>query len=936
MITSKKKKTASIRGIVQAKEDRAQLNENKLVSILCDAKNHAGVMLDVGAHYGGSLIPFADAGWKVIAFEPDPNNRSQLQNCPTVINKDVEVVAAAVGSEEKSDVKIFASNESSGVSGLSPFLETHEEVCRVPLLRLDTEIKKRNLKHINYLKVDVEGHEMDVLKGLNLDENSPDFIQLEYEDFKTQSLGYTSHDLCKVLDDQGYKILVSEWWPIQKYGIRHSWKEIYYYNGDIPSDSWGNLIAYKNDIPISSLEQALVASIELESPINLPGPNSRDENTHEKEKSTKKIVPEPSIGTFLKNCFTHNWLITAIIILLMVAIPVSVFTLSGSTEFTLIFSLILIILTASLLSLSFSQYSNNYFVDLSDSLDLKLLGYTNELGTKFSWLKTNSESERRKISREQRVIRDELIDELNRIKEHSRLQDRSSENIENSLGEQIRKLERVRSSLNSFYDDLQKTREWVSKLARTSNALKLDVVQQKELISTTSDFLAKQIKENELSLIAQNEIASKTADNLGDVANALNELSSFVDEQKTALHTLTQNIAKAKSKSDIHETALVDLETKLKANSQKLSDAEVLVSSAEKNHNAFKFSSESTHASILAQLDTADEQIKQLKKTSEASREMLKESIKASSENLKKSIKASSENLEESIKASSETLEKSIEEINNSSSDLKSTIDLLSDKTNYLNKLFLNTPTSNAAVIRQHQRFLSSTDISHFIEKWAVLLNLEINTHSLSYLAFQIGKIEDQCLGRLATGISTSILRVLSLRSIKKKSVSVLEIGTLFGISAIAFNRLGSTAGGKVSVTMIDPLAGYYDKGDNDPITGIPVSKETLTTNLRLSGIPKSGFKILQGLSQDQKILDSVSNNKYDYILIDGDHSYEGVKRDFDLYIDKIKKNGLVLFDDYDTPEWPEIKNYVDKEILIRKDIQLVGSDWRTAIFKKT
>ena len=590
MIKSKKKKTAPIRGIVQAKENLAQLNENKLVSILCDVNKHAGVMLDVGAHYGGSLIPFADAGWKVVAFEPDPNNRSHLLNNPSVINKDVEVVAAAIGSEEKSDVKIFASNESSGVSGLSPFLETHEEVCRVPLLRLDTEIKKRELKHIRYLKVDVEGHEMDVLKGLNLDENSPDFIQLEYEDFKTQSLGYTSHDLCTVLGDKGYKILVSEWWPIQKYGIRHSWKQIYHYNGDIPSDSWGNLIAYKNDIPASSIEKALIASIELESPVNLPGSNSRDENTSEKDGLTKNTIPKPSIGQFLKSCFTNNWLATSIIILLLLAVPVSVFTLTGSTAFTLVFSLILIVLAASLLSFSFSQYSNNYFADLSDSLDIKLLGYTNELGTKFSWLKTNSESERRKILHAQRTQGDELKDELDRIKAHSQFQDNTTEKIENSL-------ERVRSTLNSFYDDLQKTREWVSKLGRNSNALKNDIVQQKDLIKATSDSLAQQIKENKLNLIAQNKLASKTTSDLREISDALKEFNSIVDAQKSAVDTLNRNLATTRNISDKHESELADLERELKANSEKLSNTEALISSTQENQQTFKRSSESIQTS---------------------------------------------------------------------------------------------------------------------------------------------------------------------------------------------------------------------------------------------------------------------------------------------------------------------------------------------------
>ena len=41
-------------------------------------KADKGVMIDVGAHHGSSLKKFAEAGWKIYAFEPDKNNRKIL------------------------------------------------------------------------------------------------------------------------------------------------------------------------------------------------------------------------------------------------------------------------------------------------------------------------------------------------------------------------------------------------------------------------------------------------------------------------------------------------------------------------------------------------------------------------------------------------------------------------------------------------------------------------------------------------------------------------------------------------------------------------------------------------------------------------------------------------------------------------------------------
>lgn len=37
---------------------------------------------------------------------------------------------------------------------------------------------------------------------------------------------------------------------------------------------------------------------------------------------------------------------------------------------------------------------------------------------------------------------------------------------------------------------------------------------------------------------------------------------------------------------------------------------------------------------------------------------------------------------------------------------------------------------------------------------------------------------------------------------------------------------------------------------------------------------------------------------RWNYIYIDGDHSYEGVKRDFELYFPRLKKNGYIVFHD--------------------------------------
>ena len=50
-------------------------------------------------------------------------------------------------------------------------------------------------------------------------------------------------------------------------------------------------------------------------------------------------------------------------------------------------------------------------------------------------------------------------------------------------------------------------------------------------------------------------------------------------------------------------------------------------------------------------------------------------------------------------------------------------------------------------------------------------------------------------------------------------------------------------------------------------------------------------------------------NNYFDWVYIDGNHSYDHVKEDLELYLPKIKKGGYLAGDDYLSP-WGLLNNY--------------------------
>jgi predicted O-methyltransferase YrrM len=91
--------------------------------------------------------------------------------------------------------------------------------------------------------------------------------------------------------------------------------------------------------------------------------------------------------------------------------------------------------------------------------------------------------------------------------------------------------------------------------------------------------------------------------------------------------------------------------------------------------------------------------------------------------------------------------------------------------------------------------------------------------------------------------------------------------------------------------------------------------------------------EFLRTNSHDPKTFSKVSEilmgRDIDFLFIDGDHSYEGVKQDFDLYSPLVREGGLVAFHDIVTKVdahevyrfWDEIKNqYRYKEFIENPD----------------
>jgi FkbM family methyltransferase len=213
-----------------------------------------GVMVDVGANQGTCLLPFAKAGWRVHAFEPDPLNRAALEACCRHL-EGVSIDPRALSDSEASTAPFFRSDVSPGISSLAGFHESHREVGSVEVTTLATYATEQHLESVDFLKTDTEGFDLFVLRGVPWDTLAPRVVLSEFENPKTEPLGYTLDDLAGLLVEQGYQVLVSEWFPVRQYGGPHRWRCFGSFPGRLADESaWGNLIAAREPAVFAALE----------------------------------------------------------------------------------------------------------------------------------------------------------------------------------------------------------------------------------------------------------------------------------------------------------------------------------------------------------------------------------------------------------------------------------------------------------------------------------------------------------------------------------------------------------------------------------------------------------------------------------------------------------------------------------------------------------
>jgi FkbM family methyltransferase len=169
------------------------------------------VFIDVGAHIGRYFFPIAKLVGEnglVIAIEPDPPAfKSLLMGVKLNNLRNVLVLNIALGDGE--DRAILCQKLVTATSSIAEFDKCRRFV-EVPLKRLDSVVEELRLKRVDAIKIDVEGAEIQVLKGaVNTITRFKPFIVIEVRNSNInefvriiESLGYSCKELVKSAIDR--------------------------------------------------------------------------------------------------------------------------------------------------------------------------------------------------------------------------------------------------------------------------------------------------------------------------------------------------------------------------------------------------------------------------------------------------------------------------------------------------------------------------------------------------------------------------------------------------------------------------------------------------------------------------------------------------------------------------------------------------------------
>ena len=171
-----------------------------------------GIYMDIGSQHpisNNNTYLLYKRGWNGINIDLDKKNIDLFK----IARPDDLNLNYAISDTEK-QVDLFFYHDSSPINTLSKKVSDFQkasvrQVKKIRTTTLNNILEEIDLENrIDYMNIDVEGYEEQVLKGFNINKFKPYVVSIEYLDLKMNKLEFKNNDINNLLSSNLYKFFL--------------------------------------------------------------------------------------------------------------------------------------------------------------------------------------------------------------------------------------------------------------------------------------------------------------------------------------------------------------------------------------------------------------------------------------------------------------------------------------------------------------------------------------------------------------------------------------------------------------------------------------------------------------------------------------------------------------------------------------------------------
>mgnify|MGYP001369723728 CR=1 FL=1 len=169
-----------------------------------------GFYLDVGCQHpisNNNTYLLYKRGWSGMNIDLDPKNIRLFD-----LDRPDEINICKCVSSDNSKKDLFFFHSGSPINSLEKKTikdKTNFSLKKIETFTLNSILKDYKIKEIDYFNIDVEGHEIDILKNFDIKYYKPKVISVEFIDYQMKKLEFKNNNINRVLKSDLYRYFIS-------------------------------------------------------------------------------------------------------------------------------------------------------------------------------------------------------------------------------------------------------------------------------------------------------------------------------------------------------------------------------------------------------------------------------------------------------------------------------------------------------------------------------------------------------------------------------------------------------------------------------------------------------------------------------------------------------------------------------------------------------